>query len=450
MDREPGRGLVSSGETPRFPPRAALSWSLSPMPERVLVLSIPQLRHRDVTPGALASLDDVERRGGLAEFLPAFPCLAASSFATIVTGTAPAEHGIIGDAWFDRALGRVVTRPFSDSFVVGAKLWERLREVRPDARSLAWFTPNLRDAAIDLAAWIDPDSGLTTLPADLAGSLTGRFGPYPAPRIDPKGEPLGLEATAWILRTAAVVIAEEKPDLALVRIPYLGQMARRYGPDGREASRSVGELEKILAPFLKSVGPTMEVVAVTESVATPVLDPLYPNLVLRGLGYLQLVPHPDGGLDVDLDASAAFAVADHQLCHIYVNDPGVTATVASTFSAAADFGVNLVACGSRRRRLGLDHPRAGDVILVSSPERWFAPDWWQRPSERPARPEAGSGLAIGAELNPAHIGGSLGAPPPNAEYHGIVVSSRAELVHEGELLEAPELSRRLAAWLGIV
>lgn len=417
------------------------------MAQRVVLLSIPQLRHRDVTPGALASLDALESRGGLAEFLPAFPCLAASSFATIVTGVGADEHGVVGDAYFDRITGRIVGRPFSDATVMGPKLWERLRAGRPGARSLAWFTPNLRDAEVDAAAWIDADDVLTTRPEGLAADLVGRFGPYPAPRRDPKGEPLGLGATRWILRSAAAAIAEHRPDLALVRIPYLGQVARRFGPDGREASRAVRELERELAPFLASLPGDALVVAVTESVATPVIEPLYPNLVLRGLGLLELVAHAGGGRDVDLVASAAFAVADHQLCHIYANDPGVAATVATTFAGASDFGIAAVATGSRRRRLGLDHPYAGDVVLVATPDRWFAPDWWYRDAERPAHPERGSGLAPRLDLDPGRVCGSLGAPPPNAEYHGVLVASRPDFVAEGELVKARDLASRIGAVL---
>ncbi len=58
------------------------------MADRVVLLLIPQLRQRDVTPGALASLEGLAARGGVAEFLPPFPCLAASAFASIVTGKA--------------------------------------------------------------------------------------------------------------------------------------------------------------------------------------------------------------------------------------------------------------------------------------------------------------------------------------------------------------------------
>lgn len=419
------------------------------MPQRVVLLSIPQLRHRDVTPGALASLEALGGRGGLVEFLPAFPCLAAPSFATLMTGAGADSHGIVGDAFYDRDARRVLARPFSDHDVAGSKLWDRLRAARPGSRSLAWFTPNLHDADVDLAAWIDADDVLTTRPDDLTAELTRRFGPYPAPRTDPTGEPLGLNATAWILRTAAATIAAEKPEFAVVRIPYLGQVARRYGPDGREASRAVRELERHLGPFLTALPANSLVVAATESVATPVLEPLYPNLVLHGLGFLALDPHPDGGLDVDLNASAAFAVADHQLCHIYINDPSVTATIASTFAGAADFGIAAVVTGARRRRYGLDHPHAGDVVLIATPERWFAPDWWQRDAERPARPERGSGLALGSEPDPAKVGGSLGAPPPNPEYHGVVVASPADFLRDGELMTAPQLTRRLAEALGL-
>jgi predicted AlkP superfamily pyrophosphatase or phosphodiesterase len=417
------------------------------MAEPVVLLSIPQLRHHDVTPGALASLDTLESRGGLAEYLPAFPCLAAPAFATLVTGTGADVHGIVGDAYYDRFTGRVLSRPFPDSAVIGPKLWERLKGSRPGARCLAWFTPNLRDADLDVAAWIDADDELTTRPEGLAAELVARHGAYPAPRSDPTGEPLRLEATAWILKTAAATIASQKPELALVRIPYLGQVARRYGPDGREASRAVRELERHLAPFLAALPRDSLVVAVTESVATPVLEPLYPNLVLRGLGLMAIVPHPDGGQDVELAASAAFAVADHQICHIYVNDPGVAATVTSTFAGAADFGIAAVVNGPRRRRYGLDHPHAGDVVLIATPERWFAPDWWQRDAERPAHPGRGSGLAVGGGLDPKKVCGSLGAPPPNPQYYGVVVASRPDLVEDGELLQASDLAGRLAAAL---
>src|SRR3954451_1191609 len=122
------------------------------MADRVVLLSIPQLRHRDVTPGALASLEALAGRGSMAELVPPFPGLAASSFATLVTGTGPYEHGLIGNTYFDRAERRIVASPLPDSAVQAPRLWDRLREAHPEARTMLWFAPNSRGAAVDLDA----------------------------------------------------------------------------------------------------------------------------------------------------------------------------------------------------------------------------------------------------------------------------------------------------------
>ncbi|MEO6810759.1 MAG: alkaline phosphatase family protein [Isosphaeraceae bacterium] len=413
------------------------------MAERVVLLSIPQLRHKDVTPGALASLDRMAGRGALAELVPAFPGLAASSFATLMTGTGPYEHGLIGNSYYDRAEGRVRVGPLPDSVVQAPRLWDRLRAVKPGARSMLWFAPNFRGATVDLGAWVESDWQLATEPPALAKGLLDRFGPFPSPVS--RGEPPRLEVSTWLLKAAAQVIADEQPTLAVVRVPYLGQVARRFGPDGREAGRAIRELESILAPFLATLDRATLTIAVTESVTTPVSGPIYPNRVLRGLGLLALKPDDKGGLAIDLGQSAAFALADHQVCHIYLNDPDQAATIASAFAGAHNDGVDTVAPGAARAGLGLDHPRAGDVVLVACPDRWFAPDWWLTAEEAPKSSGLGSALisfSTDIPLDPTHVKGSLGAPPPNADYLGVIVASQPNA-----LGSMPQVSARDVAQL---
>jgi predicted AlkP superfamily pyrophosphatase or phosphodiesterase len=437
------------------------------MAERIVVVSIPQLRHRDVTPGALASVEALAARGGLVELIPPFPALAAPSFATLMTGTGPYEHGLIGNAYFDREQKRVVAAPLPDSAVRAPKIWERLKAAQPGAKTMLWFAPNSEGAAVEIDAGVDLSWTLSTQPEGLAAELVGRFGPFPRPgdpsaspppgkgkgdfgsgffpRLDvrPAGQRPRLAATSWILKTAAAVIASEQPDLAVVRVPYLGQIARRFGPDGREANRAVRELEAELGPFLASLPRETLVLAVTESVITPVAQPSYPNRILLGLGMLALHQAPGGGLDVDLDRSAAFGLADHQLCHIYLNDRRQEAPVASAFAGSHSAGVATVASGPQRASLGLDHPLAGDVILVACPESWFAPDWWTSPGDAPRGPEGTSGLAHATTtglIDPANIKGSLGAPPPNAEYHGLLVASHADGLGDRHRISAREVA----------
>lgn len=394
------------------------------MVDRLVILSIPQLRIKDVTPGGLATLEILARRGESVEMIPAFPGTAASSFATLMTGKTPAEHGIVGDTYYDRRLGKVAKRPLADSEVDSAKLWERLKSARPEARTMLWFAPNTRGASVDFAAWSASDGTPETQPRELAIELTRRFGPAPA-RL-PGLEPPRRETIGWILKTAGATIQSELPDLAIIRIPYLGQVSRRYGPDGREAGRAVRELEACLGAFLSSLPRETQVVAATESVTTPVSGALFPNRLLRELGLLKLIEAEGGGLEIDPAASAAFALADHQICHIYINDPAQVAPLASVFAGPRGEGIAQVAALGQRDALGLNHPRSGEIVLVSAIDRWFAADWWISPEERPRVSKTASGVSASTEGGPLlidQVRGSLGAPIPDPAYHGVVVSS---------------------------
>jgi len=336
-----------------------------------------------------------------------------------------------------------VPGPLPASAVMAPPIWERLRKARPDARTLLWFGPNSKGADVALSAGVDRAWNVETNPPDLAARLVAKFGPFPCP--DPakgKGEPPRLECTSWILKTAAAVLADEAPDLAIIRLPYLGQVARRFGPDGRDAGRAILALETVLAPFVKTIPRDVLLIAATESVSTPVSGPVFPNRVLRALNLLALTPSPGGGLDVDLENSAAFALADHQIAHIYLNDPSQAATVASAFAGMHGEGVATVAPLARRAELGLDHPRSGDVVLVADPDRWFAPDWWTTADERPKGKAASGLLAMGSSglVGEGQVQGSLGAPPPGASYLGVVVASSPGVLGTTPRLQTRDLA----------
>ena len=77
---------------------------------------------------------------------------------------------------------------------------------------------------------------------------------------------------------------------------------------------------------------------------------------------------------LDAGASAAFAVADHQLAHIYVNDPVALHKVRTLLENTA--GVAQVLDDSDKPEFSLDHPRAGDLVVVAEPDAWFTYYYW--------------------------------------------------------------------------
>jgi predicted AlkP superfamily pyrophosphatase or phosphodiesterase len=81
------------------------------------------------------------------------------------------------------------------------------------------------------------------------------------------------------------------------------------------------------------------------------------------------------GLELlDCGASKVFAVADHQVAHIYLNDRSLESRARDLL--ARQPGVESVLGAKEKAELGLDHPRAGDLIAVASERAWFTYYYW--------------------------------------------------------------------------
>src|SRR4029077_19579025 len=82
----------------------------------------------------------------------------------------------------------------------------------------------------------------------------------------------------------------------------------------------------------------------------------------------------DGGELLDIPQSAAFALADHQIAHLYVSDPDLIGEVRRIVSALP--GVERVLDGAEQRALGLDPPRSGGLGALDLPDAWFTYYYW--------------------------------------------------------------------------
>src|SRR5205823_6817746 len=135
--------------------------------------------------------------------------------------------------------------------------------------------------------------GILGTPDGLAGRLERRLGPFPFPSF--WGPMAGLPATAWIARAAAEVLRDERPDLTLVYLPHLDYDLQRFGPEGTDLTRVVGELDEACAPLLdaaRAVGARVWVV--NEYGHVQVRQAVLPNRALRQAGLLTVRPGPFG------------------------------------------------------------------------------------------------------------------------------------------------------------
>jgi Type I phosphodiesterase / nucleotide pyrophosphatase len=104
-----------------------------------------------------------------------------------------------------------------------------------------------------------------------------------------------------------------------------------------------------------------------------VTTPVHLNRVLRENGLLAV--RDERGHDVlDPGGSRAFAVADHQVAHLYVNDPSQLPRVRELVAATP--GVESVLGPEEQAALHINHERSGDFIAIARPDAWFTYYYW--------------------------------------------------------------------------
>jgi len=318
--------------------------------------------------------------GFTARLDPVLPAVTCTVQATVLTGATAREHGIVGNGWYFRDLGEVLLWRQHHRLVGGEKVWQAARRVRPDytVANICWWYA--MGADVDWTVTPRPiyradgrkDPDCYTYPADLHDELESALGVFPL--FSYWGPGAGIASSAWICRAAQHVTATRDPDLTLVYLPHLDYDLQRFGPADSRAAAAAAELDAVLGPLLDAAAARgATVVALSEYAITAVHRPVHVNRMLRAAGLLNV--HTQDGMEyLDPWTSRAFAVADHQVAHLYVRDPDDLATVAKL--CAEQPGVAEVLDAEGKARHGLDHARSGDLVLVAEPDAWFTYYYW--------------------------------------------------------------------------
>jgi predicted AlkP superfamily pyrophosphatase or phosphodiesterase len=317
----------------------------------------------------------------LREVVPAVTCTAQ---AAILTGQPAHRHGIVGNGWLWRETGEVRFWQQSNRLLQAEPVYQTARRLAAErgrtfrcAKLFWWFN---QGAAVDISVTPKPYYGadgnkvfgITGTPEGLTERLDKQLGPFPFPTF--WGPMAGLPCTEWIARCAAAVVRTERPDFTLVYLPHLDYDPQRFGPDGCDMPRLVAELDAACAPLLDAVrGVGGRVWVVSEYGHVTVRRPVLPNRALRQAGLLT-VRLGLFGETLETFTSRAFAVCDHQLAHLYVNEPADRDRVREVIAGLP--GVARVLGGEERAAIDLIHPRAGDLVALAEPDAWFAYPFW--------------------------------------------------------------------------
>ena len=315
------------------------------------------------------------------EVLPAVTCTAQ---ATLLTGEPPDKHGVVANGWLFRDTNEVRFWQQSNRLIRAEPVYETARK-RAKERGAAFTSAKLfwwfnQGAAVDISVTPKPHYavdgnkafGITGNPPQLSEELERALRPFPFPQF--WGPMAGLRSTRWIAAAAARTLRDRRPDLTLVYLPHLDYDPQRFGPSGCDMPKCVKELDDAAVPLLDAATELgAQVWVVSEYGHCDVKRVVYPNRELRKASAIGVRLGPFGE-QLDLYNSRAFAVCDHQLAHVYVDQPAGIPTVKKLFGTVP--GVARVLAGDERKELHLDHPRSGEVILLAEPDAWFAYPFW--------------------------------------------------------------------------
>lgn len=334
--------------------------------KRLCILNVVGL-----TPECLAHAPRLASVGTAKPWTSPVPAVTCTSQATMLTGTMPREHGIVGNGWLYPDTQEVRFWQQARTLIHGDIFYDRYET----AKMFWWFN---QASTAKYGATPKPHYGCDGSKAfdvlDWTGcELTRHLGPFPFFAF--WGPAAGIASSDWIADATSLVMRRVRPQLTMAYLPHLDYDFQRLpfqSPD------RVAEVDAAAGRVIDAAGEIdAQVVVVSEYGLRPVARPVHLNRLLRQRGYLNIRQGPFGEMLMPTDCDA-FVVADHQIAHVYVRDPRQIDEVAKLIGESPG-----VAAVVRPQEIELDHSRSGQLIALSEPDAWFTYYYWLDDGQAP-------------------------------------------------------------------
>lgn len=311
---------------------------------------------------------------------PMLPAVTTSVQSTYVSGKWSNEHGIVSNGWYDRVDCEVKFWKQSNKLVEAEKIWERAKREDPSftcAKMFWWY--NMYSGA-DYSVTPRPNyladgrkmPDCYSHPAGLRDELQTALGQFPLFKF--WGPATDISSTKWIADSSIYTDKRYNPTLTLIYLPHLDYGLQKWGPDLAKISSDLYEIDTVVKDLVTYYeSKNARIMMLSEYGINHVNHPVHINRILREADLLSI--REERGLELlDAGASKAFAVADHQVAHIYINDSSVTGQVSSLLEKLD--GVALVLDKEAQEKYHINHERSGDFVVMADEQSWFTYYFW--------------------------------------------------------------------------
>jgi predicted AlkP superfamily pyrophosphatase or phosphodiesterase len=316
--------------------------------------------------------------------LPAVTCAVQSTY---VTGKWPAEHGIVGNGWYFKDECEVKFWRQSNKLVQQPKLWDDLKEKHPNftcANHFWWYNMY---SNVDYSITPRPNyladgrkiPDVYSYPAKLRDEMQDALGTFPL--FEFWGPKTTINSSKWIADAALLTDKKHNPDLTLIYLPHLDYNLQRYGLDFSIISKDLSEIDEVVKDLVNHYEALdARIILLSEYGITNVNRPIHLNRILRREGYIAI--REERGLELlDAGESDAFAVADHQIAHIYCKNSSTIGKLVKLLQSVE--GVEKVLFSEDLKKYHINHERCGDIVVVADKDSWFTYYFWLDDAKAP-------------------------------------------------------------------
>jgi len=315
--------------------------------------------------------------------LPAVTCAVQSTY---LTGKLPNEHGIVANGWYFREECEVKLWRQSNNLVRSPKIWDLAKEINPDftCSNMFWWYNMYSNSDFNVTPrpqyWVDgqkkPDC--YSKPTDLRDRLQEKLGTFPL--FNFWGPNTSIKSTKWIANASKLVHDWHEPTLQLIYLPHLDYVLQKHD-DKKLISESIKELDIVFEDLINFYdGKGICPIVLSEYGIHPVKSSIPINIILRENGFIKV--RNERGLELlDAGISDAFAMADHQIAHIYINDIDKIEEVRKILEEYPE--IDSILDKNQQKKFNLNHERSGELVAIAKKEYWFSYYFWNDDKKAP-------------------------------------------------------------------
>jgi predicted AlkP superfamily pyrophosphatase or phosphodiesterase len=315
-----------------------------------------------------------------------FPAVTSTVQASLRTAELPKVHGIVGNGFYSREFSKVFFWEQSSSLIEAERIWRNFRKKGKTVAQI-FFQQSLgtdSDFIISPAPIHKHDGGIIqtcfSKPEELYLRLCKKLGRsfnlknYWGPMAN-------ISSSKWITKATIEIMRTVTPDLFLVYLPHLDYELQKSGPYSHKSTKSFHELKPLLIELIHAAKEyNYNILIFGDYAMKQVNKTIFPNRILKEAG-LFLTRNVKGMTYPNLYTSRAFAIVDHQVAHIIIKEKSDIPDVINIFKGVN--GIKEILDEKGKENFGINHTRAGDIILIADVNAWFSYYWWKDLNEAP-------------------------------------------------------------------